>query len=87
MPCPSHPSWYHHPINIRRRVHIMELLIIQSRQPPVPSPLVSPNIFLSTMSSSALNVCSTFSFSHPCKTRGKIILSPLINYRTWNHKK
>jgi hypothetical protein len=46
-------------------------------QPPVTSSLLGPNIFLSTLFSNTLNLCSSLivrdKVSHPYKTTGKII--------------
>jgi hypothetical protein len=46
-------------------------------QPPITSSLFGPNVFLSTLFSNTLSLCSSLNvrdqISHPCRTTGKIM--------------
>jgi hypothetical protein len=58
MPHPSHSPWFNHP-NILWRLQTMRLCKCNFLQSPVTSSLLSPNIFLSTLFSNTLSLCSS----------------------------
>ena len=71
MPRPSHFSRFGHPKNIGCGVQIINLLIMKLFPSPVNSPLLGPNILLSTLFSNTLSLRSPLSVndqvSHPYK--------------------
>jgi hypothetical protein len=73
MLCSTHCRWFVHPNTICWRAQIMQLLITQFCPASVTSCLLGPNIFLSTLSSSTISLCSSSNVrdqvSHPYKTR------------------
>jgi hypothetical protein len=77
MPCPSHAPWFDHTNIIWWSVHVMKLLIFRLLQPSNTFSL-DPNIFLSTLFSNTLSLCSSHSVRdpvlHPYKTTVKLWL-------------
>ena len=55
----SHYSCFDHPNDFRRRIHIKQLLATWPIPPLVTSPLLGLNIFLSTLFSNTLSLCSS----------------------------
>lgn len=66
----SHLPWFDHPYSIWRRQHIVELFRCSFSQPPVTS-FFEPDIFLSTMCSDTLKLCSSANEQTKFHTRTK----------------
>jgi hypothetical protein len=77
IPYPSHPPWLYHSNYTWRRVHNLWSLLCSSLQLYITSSLFIPNIFLGTLFSHTLSLCSFYNVrdqvSHPYRTTGKII--------------
>jgi hypothetical protein len=73
MPCPSHPRWLDNSNYTWRIIQAMKLVIMQ---PPITSSLFGPNIFLSTLFSNTLSLCSSLNVrdqvSHPYRTTTRL---------------
>jgi hypothetical protein len=76
MPLPAHSSWFYHPNNIWWREQIIKLLITQCSPLPCYLAPLRPNVFLGTLFSNTLSLCSFLSvrdqLSHPYKTTTKL---------------
>jgi hypothetical protein len=76
MPHPSHIPWYHLQ-NIWWVAQIMKSPLCTVLQSPLPFYLLDPNIFLSTLFSNTLKLCSSYKGTgkvlHPFNTTNKII--------------
>jgi hypothetical protein len=57
--CLSHSSWFHHPSNVWWGIQITKLIIIQFSVLPVTFSLSGANIFISTLFSKTLSLCSS----------------------------
>ena len=83
MTHPSHSSLFDHPNCILCGVQMMKLLTVRAPQVPLTSTLLGPDIFLSTLFSSALCLCSFLNVGdqvlHPYKTTGKIIVLYILS--------
>jgi hypothetical protein len=81
MPHPS-PPWFYHPNNILWGVHIISSSLRSLLHSPVTSPLLGPNILLSTLFTDNLSPRSSLNVSnqvsHPQKTGKLIVLYILI---------
>jgi hypothetical protein len=55
MPHPSHPSWFDHPNNIRWRIQVMKLLIMQSSPVSCPSSLAVADTVTYYLNGTTLN--------------------------------
>jgi hypothetical protein len=58
MSSPPHPSWFNHPNNIRRRMQVMKLIIMQLPRDPS-SYLLGQNNFLNNLFSKNLSLYSS----------------------------
>jgi hypothetical protein len=79
MPRPPHPPRLHYSNYTWRRVYkSRSSSLCSSLHPPVTSSLFGPNIFLSTLFSNALSLCSSLNVgdqvSHTYRTSGKTIV-------------
>jgi len=77
IPCPSHSSWFYRLNNIWCGILLQSSSLCSLLHSPVSSPLLGPNILLSTLFSNTLSLCSSLNVSdqvrHPYK-KGKIIV-------------
>jgi hypothetical protein len=77
MVLPFRPSPLDHSTYTWWRLQIAQLLVMHFVHPPASSSLFSPNIFLGTIFSNILSLCSSLNvrnqFSHPYRSTGKII--------------
>jgi hypothetical protein len=62
MSRPPHPPWFNHPNNIRWRIQAMKFIITQFSHDPSSS-LLGPYIFLNTLISKTLSLCSSLKVS------------------------
>jgi hypothetical protein len=93
MSRPSHPPWVNHPNNIRWEYRLLSSSLCSFFQDPSSS-LLGPNIFLNTLFSKNLSLCSSLKVrgqvSHPYSTSGKIrdlyILIFSFSYETGRQK-
>jgi hypothetical protein len=73
MPCPSHPPWLDILIILGEQYKLWSPSLCSFLQPPITSSLFGPNIFLSTLFSNTLNLCSSLNVrdqvSHPYNTQ------------------
>jgi hypothetical protein len=56
MPCPSHPSWLHNSNIFGEENKLWSAVLCSFIRPPIISPILGPNIHLSTLFSNTLNV-------------------------------
>jgi hypothetical protein len=78
MPLPSHPPWFDHSSSIRRRIHIMELLIMQFSSNTCHFISSEIQIFSYAVCSQTPSICVLplmwDQVWHPYKTTGKILV-------------
>jgi hypothetical protein len=91
MSSPPHPPWFNHHNNTRRRIQVMKLIIMQFSRWSTSS-LLGPNIFLNTLFSKTLSICSPpppkvrDQVSHPYSTTGKITVLYILIFRFFWYK-
>jgi len=77
MLSPSNPPWCDNLSNISWNVQVTKLLIMRLPHPPATSSFLGPNIFLSTLFSNTLNLCSSLSAEtkfHTPKIHSNVLL-------------
>jgi hypothetical protein len=83
MTHPSHPPWFDHPNNNCEVHKTWSSSLCNYLHSPFISYLLCPNIFLITLASNTLNLCSTLNVSdqasYPYKTTGKILVPHRYN--------
>jgi len=95
MTHPTHSPGFKHPDNIWWRVQIINPFLSTFLQPSVTFTLSDPNILLSTLFSSTLNLCSSHNIRdqvlHPYKATGEsivfYILISIILGRRWEEER
>jgi hypothetical protein len=81
MSSPPHPPWFNHPNNIQWKIQAVKSSLCSFLHDPSSS-LLGPNIFLNTLFSKTLSLCSSpkvrNQVSHPFST-----LMCLVSETTW----
>jgi hypothetical protein len=84
MSSPPHPPWFNYPNNIRRRYRSWSSSLCNFLHDPSSS-LLGPNIFLNTLFSKTLSLCSypkvRDQVSHPYSTTDKITVLYILIFR------
>jgi len=85
IPRPSHSSRFVHPISFGEQYRSFAPSLCSFHLFPVISPLLGPNILLSTLFSDTLSLRSSRNvsdrFSHPYRTTGKIIILCIVIFK------
>jgi hypothetical protein len=86
MSIPPHHPWFKHPNKIRWRIQAVKFIIMQFS--PWSIFLLGPNIFLKTLFSKTLSLCSSSKVrdqvSHPYSTTGKITILYILIFRFYD---